>query len=116
MKEFFKRFFKSKLNIVIIVLLGLVILTSALSPIDKVFVFMALLLLSATCFVVVAKVIVDYKSYGRKLEEQEFHAANAREVSCMERGRKKTKRDVVFRVIMFILFGLLFLVATVKVY
>lgn len=116
MKGFIKKFFKSKLNIVIVSLLGLVILMSALSPIDKVFVFIALLLISALSFVVVAKVIVDYKAYGRKLEEQEFHATNAQEVSYMERGRRKTKRDVVFRVIMFILFGLLFLFATVKVY
>lgn len=116
MKEFIKKFFKSKLNIVILVLLGLAILTSALSPINKVFIFIALLLLSATCFVVAAKIIVNYKIYGRRLEEQEFHATNAQEVSYMERGRRRTKRDVVFRVIMFILFGLLFLVATVKVY
>lgn len=116
MKEYFKNFFKSKFNIVLLVLLVITIVLCSLSGINKAFIFAGLICIALICFTVAVKMIVDYKRAGRKFDEAELHSRNAQEAGQVVRIRKNMKREVVFRVIMFIIFGILFLIATTKVY
>jgi len=116
MKEYFKRFFKNKFNIVLLSLVVLTIILSALSYVNKGFMFAALISIAGICFTIAIKMIFDYRHFDRKVDEAELHAQDVNEVQKINRKRKSVKGDMIFQIIMFIIFGILFLIATTKVY
>ncbi len=112
-KKQIRKIFSSKFNIVIIVMLVVAVVLTILSQLHIAILISALALLCVLCLTIAIRIIVDYKNIYNKYARASLHATQEQEEN-IQVEIKKLKRDMLIRIILFIFFAVVFLLATIK--